>query len=320
MFCGVFDMSGDTGQQSSQPISRRDFSKLMGGLVAAWAFPGLANAGDSNQASLIKEGDIADAERITLAGAFTKDVEYRVNYLPSECAEYGGKLYQVEPQSIWWHWDGTATSRIEDHDLVQTTWYGLVGRAKRGDPVAAHFSVGPNTVLQMLPLSASRIIQGRLTDDTSISDIKQAKSLGGVQIETTGRWYDKNPPLECQTATLVDLTIAVMKRYRVLFPTICGHRERAARIPKPDPGVEYLKETRIRLLKTLIAQAQWPLIGHPDSWNFYMEVLRKGKVIRVPNQTKQEILSRLTEQEKSLIHTYIVEPSKPAQEHWDNES
>jgi hypothetical protein len=269
-----------------------------------------------SQAPPIREGDIPDSERITFEGALAnKDVEYLLKYLPSECAQYGGKLYQVAPQAIWWHWDGAATPSTEDHDRVQTTWRGLAGRTKRGDPVAAHFSVGPSTVLQMLPMSASMIVQGRLTDDTGIDDVNQAKSLGGVHIETTGRWYFKDPPLESQTATLVDLTIAVMRQYHVPFASICGHRERAAWIPKPDPGVEYLRETRIRLLKTLIARAQWPLIGHPDRWNFHMEVLKGGRVTRVLNQTKEEILSQLTEQEKGLVRSYVVEHSKPAHEH-----
>jgi len=298
-----------------QAISRRDLLKLTGGLLVAWAFPGSAHASGLNQASRIKEGDIANADRIVFESALgNKEVEYLVRYLPPQCAEYGGKLYQVEPQAIWWHWDGGPTPRTEDHDRVLTTWRALVGRTRNHDPVATHFSVGPNTVLQMLPMSAGVIIQGRLTNDRGIGDINQAKSLGGVQIETTGRWYDSKPPLEAQTAALVDLTIAVMKQYRVPFPRIWGHLERAAGIGKPDPGLNYLRATRVRLLKALIAQAQWSLIGVPGRWSFYREVLKSGQVIRVTTQTQEEIWSRLTEQEKALIHRHIVEPSQPAQE------
>lgn len=299
------------GGRSSRTISRRDFLSLAGGLLASCAFPGLAHAGELVQPLRIIEGDVADSDRITLEGALaSKEVEYLVRYLPSECAEYGGKLYQVEPKTIWWHWDGGPTPTTENHNRVQTTWRGLLGRTKRGDPVAAHFSVGPNTVLQMLPLSATMIIQGRLTNDTGIDDIDQARSLGGIQIETTGKCYKDSPPLECQTTALVDLTIAVMKQYHVPFPKICGHRERAAGLGKSDPGTKYLKETRIRLLKALIAQAQWPLVGHPDRWDFHAEVLKGGKVRQVLNQPKEEIWSRLTEEEKGLVHRFVVEPQQ----------
>jgi hypothetical protein len=309
-------MSEDTTRQRSPLISRRDSLKLIGGLFAAFAFPGLAQAGRLNQALPIQEGDIPDSERVTFEGAFAnKDVEYLVKYLPSACAEYSGKLYQVTPQTIWWHWDGGVTPTTEDHDRVKSAWYTLVGRTRIGDPVAAHFSLGPKVILQMLPMSASRIIQGRLTDDSGIDDVNQAKSLGGVHLETTGCWYHSHPPIEAQTATLIDLTIAVMRQYSIPFPRIWGHRERAAWNPKPDPGVGYLAETRIRLLKTLIARCQWPLVGHPSTWNFYMETMRRGTVVRIPNQMKEEFWSRLTEQEEAAIQKYIIEAPAPIQHH-----
>jgi|GEM_PF-6740067 len=276
-------------------FSRRDFLKYCG-----VAFVGLFFQPERNS-NYLKEGDIPISDRITFKDKLPAYINHKVLYLPSESAFYDRKLYQVKPDYICWHWDGGFTPKKEDKSRVYMTYNALLGRTNNGDPVATHFTVGPNSVLQMLSISESYIIQGRLTEDRGISDILKAKSLRGIQIETTGSYFDINPPMPSQDQTLIILTTALMKQFKIPFSKITGHLERSPEVNKQDPGILYLKKMRIKLLKYLIGNNLWKLINNPSCWNFYKEVKRNGKTILEGTQTKEEILSGLSFSERNLI-------------------
>lgn len=225
-----------------------------------------------------------------------KGVNYSINYLPIGGYTYSGKPYKVEPTSIWWHWDaGVNIYNVWGAlERVSVTYKILNNRIAHNDPASTHFTVGPNTILQMLPIYENSIIQARLTNDQGVEDVTKAESYGVIQIETTGRYYDTNPPLESQTNTLIMLTRELMRKYNIPFSQIYGHFEKSPRIHKIDPGPKYMNETRIKLLKYLIKNKDWDLIGDPKSWNFYTEKLdASGKVVKVLSQSKDEIMEAL---------------------------
>ncbi|MDE2030731.1 MAG: N-acetylmuramoyl-L-alanine amidase [Patescibacteria group bacterium] len=252
----------------------------------------------------INEGDITPSEQITFQKEMTTfGVNYIVKYLSDKSILYDKKVYNVTPTSIWWHWDAGSTPNTDKNipSRVLSTYAILKSRTDANDPVATHFSVGPNTVLQMLPLGNSVIAQGRLTNDTKIEDVTKTPSLGGIQIETTGTDYDNKPPLVSQTNTLIELTAVLMHQYHIPFSNIYGHLERSAGIDKTDPGINYLKQTRIKLLEYLIDHKQFENIGSSTSWNFYTQTLKDGKVVNVLDQSSAEILQALTEGEREIV-------------------
>ena len=181
--------------------------------------------------SKITEGFILQTNRITFKKELsTLGINYIIKYLPNTDFLYNNKVYLVEPTSIWWHWDDAGKTPTQEKNITQRvlkTYSGLIYRTTHGEPVATHFVVGPNTVLQMLPLGVNTITQGRLTNDLKIEDITKTPSLGGIQVETTGVNYDSNPPIASQTNTLILLTAVLMKQYNIPFSNILGHLERA---------------------------------------------------------------------------------------------
>lgn len=285
-----------------EPISRRDFLKLTAS-TAGWFLLEDGKPPLKGEKRKVIEGNIPLEAQVDFGPRLKEQgLTLFTKILPEECVTYDGKLYQVRPNSIWWHWDGGPTPQEEDHDRVFTTYNGLTGRTREGDPVGTHFSVGPGEVLQMLPLGEKLIIQGRLTDDRGIQDVRRAESFGGIQIETTGAYYDETPPPASQTESLVKLTITLMRQYGLRFNKILGHLERSPRVGKPDPGLGYLRETRILLLKQLIGRGDFDLVGPPESWRFYR--LAKGvngEIVRVETQSLSEILNSLSPQEKETL-------------------
>ena len=252
----------------------------------------------------IYEGSISSKDVIS----FNKEknlskIKYLIKYLPELSYQYNKKVYATVPTSIWWHWDaGETPLKIKDGSKrVQTTYNILKQRTNAGEPVSTNFSIGPNVILQMLPLSKTRITQGRLTNDLRIEDISKSKSLGGIQIETTGTLYDKNPPLTSQTETLIRLTAVLMKQYDIPFSKIYGHLEKSPDISKIDPGINYLKKTRVQLLKYLIKENQKENINKIENWNFYTETLKNGNIMNVLDQSSLEIYNSLSEKEKIYI-------------------
>jgi hypothetical protein len=253
----------------------------------------------------IQKGSVPQTNRITFKKEFSAtSVNYIVKYLPSASFSYDKKIYSVEPTSIWWHWDDAGKTPTQEKNITQrvlSTYNALLYRTNHNEPVATHFVVGPDTILQMLPLGTNTITQGRLTNDLNIEDITKAPSLGGIQIETTGNDYDHNPPIASQTNTLISLTAVLMKQYNIPFSNILGHLERAPTIDRVDPGINYLKQTRIQLLKYLIAHKQLGNIGTPSSWNFYTQVEKGGIITNVLDQSQVEIFSQLTKNEQTII-------------------
>lgn len=223
-------------------------------------------------------------------------VKYYINYLPINGYTYNNTTYKVKPTSIWWHWDaGSNVKNSSDaYTRVQTTFNILTSRIANNDRVSSHFSVGPNAILQMMPFYDDGIIQARLTNDRNVEDIAKAESYGAIQIETTGKFYDTNPPLPSQTNTLIILTRELMRKYNIAFSQIFGHFEKSPYIDKIDPGPKYMNETRIKLLKYLIDKRDWDLIGDPSTWNFYTEKLdQNNKVIEVLGQSSDEIMQAI---------------------------
>lgn len=252
----------------------------------------------------IKEGAIPAREYITFKKELNNfGIQYFVNYLPIESMQYNEKIYQVIPTSIWWHWDAglTPIQTKNAKQRVYNTYNILKIRTKNGESVSTHFSVGPNTILQMLPLAKNMITQGRLTNDLKTKDISKTPSLGGIQIETTGTEYDKKSPLPSQTTTLIKLTSTLMRQYHIPFSSIFGHLEKSTDLGKIDPGIKYLKQTRVQLLKYLIDSNQLENIGDSKSWNFYTQVINNGVIINILDQSNVEIISQLSENEKKII-------------------
>lgn len=254
--------------------------------------------------SIINEGPIQNKDYIS----FNKEInslgiKYITKYLPENSYQYNKKVYTLIPNSIWWHWDaGSNPSKINDGSKrVLSTYDILKQRTDKGEPVSTNFSIGPNVVLQMLPLSKTNITQGRLSNDLKIEDITKSQSLGGIQIETTGTLYDKTPPLTSQTETLIKMTSILMKQYNIPFSKIYGHLEKSANISKIDPGIIYLKKTRIQLLKYLIKNKQIENIDKVENWNFYTEKLVDGNIVNVLDQSSSEIYNSLTKKEKEYI-------------------
>ena len=308
-------------------ISRRTLLKRASGLavVAIGARWGLQPATASALADeplpagyiekQIVRGNIPPASRLQIEALLAQaGFEYASRLLPDASAAYDGQLYQVVPETIWWHWDGGPTPSAEDKDRVLATYYGLAGRTKRGDPVSAHFCVGPGKILQMLPISQTHIIQGRLTDDSEVEEVLDALSYGGLQIETTGNRYIKTPPPESQTEGLLTLTCLLMKQYGIPFQQIVGHMERSPRIRKPDPGIKYLTRTRVRLLQRLLAVEEFNLIGPPQSWRFYQLVEKKKRLVRITTQTPDDILGALTAAERETIEKRFETERRPPQD------
>jgi len=230
-------------------------------------------------------------------------INYQTKYLPKSSSQYGNKSYQVRPVSIWWHWDAGATpysSKNISQRLI-STYNILKQRTEAGDPVSVHFCVGPNAILQMLPMEATTITQGRLTNDSNIQNVTKSLSLGGIQIETTGTYYNKNPPLNTQSTTLIKLTALLMKQYNIPFANIYGHLEKSPYISKIDPGIKYLNKTRIQLLKYLIANKQIENIGPVKSWNFYKQEINNKILINKLDQSSSEIFQSLTKEEQTVV-------------------
>jgi len=265
----------------------------------------------------ILRGDVPLDKRFQIAELLADaGIEYAYRQLPDESAAYGGYWYQVLPETIWWHWDGGPTPSAGYKDRVYATYWGLAGRTRRGDPVSTHFCVGPGMVLQMLPLSATHIIQGRLSDDSGIEEVLDALSLGGIQIETTGSYYARHPPTEIQTDTLVRLTYLLMKQYGVPFNQVLGHFERSPWARKRDPSLAYTRNTRVRLLKVLLEAEEFELMGPPTSWQFYELVGKKNnKLAKVITQTSDELLDALTPAEREVVRAHFeTEAEQPAQD------
>lgn len=236
---------------------------------------------------------IKEEERITFASVFAgaTSVRYEVKYLPPTSFSYGSEVGQVRPTEIIWHWDGQP-NELRNTDV---TYRGLVGRTNQGDPVATHFSVGPDRVLQMLPMGESVIQQGRSSDDRGRTSVSDAFSLGWISIETTGRYYDAQRPPDTQTRNLIELTIALMKQYGIKFQHIAGHLERSPFIRKIDPGLNYLRETRVLLLKELVERGEWGLIGESNTWEFYrLTVQPDGTVARIVTQSPRDFIEVLS--------------------------
>ncbi len=251
-------------------------------------------------------GNIDKSERIDFKKGLPNNIVYKIKYLPETSHLYAGKIFRVIPESICWHWDGGETPKTEDPQKglkrAIETWDTLVQRTKHKDPVATHFSVGPHSVLQMLPLSDKYIVQGRLSGDHNIQDVHKAESLGGIQIETTGVGFDEKLPMQAQTSTLIELTVQLMRKYDIPFTKICGHLERSPLSNKKiDPGEKYLKATRVLLLKALIKNKDWQLIGEPKEWFFYKETFEDNVIKKEITQTPQEIWNALTIAEKEAF-------------------
>jgi hypothetical protein len=252
------------------------------------------------------EGQIAPDQRFKIKDLLAQaNIDYAYKQLPDESAAYDGKLYQVVPETIWWHWDGGPTPSATYKDRVFVTYNGLAGRTRRGDPVSVQFCAGPGKVLQMLPVTQTHIIQGRLTDDRGIKEVREALSFGGIQIETTGDRYGKKAPSEVQTDTLLRLTLLLMKEYGIPFRRILGHFERSPVVRKVDPGLKYMKKTRVRLLKMLLEEEAFDLIGPPEGWRFYRLIEAKKKTVKVITQTSDEILESLTPVERGSVREYF---------------
>ena len=317
-------------QAGVQPgMSRRGFLKRASGLAAVALAtkyglrpaPAFALTEDSLPARYTEKGILRGGvpldQRFQIKGLLAQaGIEYACRQLPDESAAYGGYWYQVRPETIWWHWDGGPTPSAEYKDRVFATYWGLAGRTRRGDPVSTHFCVGPGKVLQMLPLSATHIIQGRLSDDSGIEEVLDALSLGGIQIETTGSYYARYPPTEIQTETLVRLTYLLMKQYGVSFKGILGHFERSPWARKRDPSLAYTRNTRLRLLRVLLEAEEFDLMGPPSSWQFYELVGKKhNKLAKVTTQTSDELLDALTPAERETLQAHFgIEAETPPAE------
>ncbi|HAE36509.1 MAG: hypothetical protein UR85_C0007G0021 [Candidatus Nomurabacteria bacterium GW2011_GWF2_35_66] len=253
---------------------------------------------------IIKEGAISQKDRITFKKEmYILGINYLTKYLPNKSFLYNKKVYSVKPISIWWHWDAGSNPKniSEGIKRVNTTYNILKNRTENGQRVATNFTVGPNVILQMLPLSKTMITQGRLTGDLKIEDIHESTSLGGIQIETTGTQYDTKPPLASQTKTLIKLTAVLMKQYNIKFSKVYGHLEKSPYVQKIDPGITYLKQTRMQLLKYLINNNQLENIDNPNNWNFYTEVLIDGNIVNVIDQSAVDIYNSLTKEEQKII-------------------
>jgi hypothetical protein len=260
----------------------------------------------------IVEGQIAPDQRFKIKDLLAQaNIDYAYKQLPDESAAFDGKLYQVVPETIWWHWDGGPTPSATYKDRVFATYNGLAGRTRRGDPVSVQFCAGPGKVLQMLPITKTHIIQGRLTDDRGIEAVREALSFGGIQIETTGDRYGKKAPSEVQTETLLQLTFLLMVEFGIPFTHILGHFERSPVVRKVDPGLKYMKKTRVRLLKMLLEAEEFDLAGPPKGWKFYKLIETKKKTVKVITQTPDEILESLTPAERELVREYF-EPEEGA--------
>lgn len=272
--------------------------------IVILVFLSFFNYTNADSDSLVSSGGIPKSEYII----FNKDpgllnTNYLVKYLPKESFTYGKDIYAVNPTSIWWHWDAGSTPKSANNinKRVLSTYDILKSRGDKGEHVSTHFTVGLNTVLQMLPLGKDSVTQARLTNDLEVDDVLKSLSLGGIQIETTGMYYDTRPPLASQTNTLIKLTAVLMKQYNIPFSKVFGHLEVAPGLGKTDPGIKYLKQTRIKLLKYLISRKQMENIGSPDSWNFYTQVLKDGVVTNVLDQSSSDILNALTKSERQKI-------------------
>lgn len=235
------------------------------------------------------EGEISESERIVL------DCVAEVKYLPQESYTWNGKIEMVTPTEIIIHWDAQENT---DRVSTYTTYNGLAGRTASGDSVSTHFSVGPGgpkngpAILQMLPMSETLIQRGILSDGPTDT----------INIETTGRYYDKEPPAEQQTENLIKLLVTLMDRYHLQFGNITGHLERSPDVGKIDPGQEYLNMVRTRLLATLTEQGRWDLIGSPESWYFYKYTRgNDGSLAKVSTQTKDVLLASLPTEVCQLI-------------------
>lgn len=254
-----------------------------------------------------------DKTPLALEKIFTQlDIAYYTHYLPDESSFYAGAsgtlntIYTETPQTIWWHWDAGPTIKKESgaKKRVYDTYNILKDRTMHNDPVSTHFVVGPRTILQMLPLYTDIVTQARLSNDTGIIDHLQAHSLGGIQIETTGVYYDTHPPLASQTTTLIILTATLMEHYHIPFSHITAHLEHGVGWGKTDPGINYLKQTRIKLLKYLIKNNKWDVIGNPTTWNFYTDIKNPnndGTITQQLDQSSTDIQKALTTKEKAIL-------------------
>lgn len=235
-----------------------------------------------------REGEIPESERNVLPGA-------EVKYLPPESYTWKGEIEMIRPKEIVIHWDAQENT---DRRSTYTTFNGLVGRTASGDPVSTHFSVGPGgsqngpAILQMLPVSENFVQRSILSDGPS----------DAINIETTGRYFDDQPPPEQQTQNLVNLLVMLMEKYNLKLANITGHLERSPDIGKIDPGQAYLNMVRAKLLNTLIEQKKWNLIGGPEDWYFY-KLARKndGGLTEVSTQERESLLALLPREICQLI-------------------
>mgnify|MGYP001827343240 CR=1 FL=1 len=315
----------DSPMRRCQTISRRSLLKTAGGLAAfaigaqlglkpsAALGPGPDDATVPGGEMRVLKGTVLPEHRLHFKPLLAESgIEFAYKELPQAAAAYDGDWYRVVPDTIWWHWDGGPTPTEKQKNRVYGTYNALAGRTRRGDPVATHFSAGPGKVLQMLPLGPKRVVQGRLTDDRGIDEVLEAWSLGGIQLETTGRYYGrKESPTEIQTETLLALTLLLMRQYRIPFGQIIGHIERSPVVRKPDPGLRYLKSTRIRLLKALIKEREFELAGPPQSWDFYRLLIKKKEMVRLRTQTPEQILGALSPAEVRSLEGFFEPVGNP---------
>jgi len=227
-----------------------------------------------------------------------------IKYLPEQCYSFKNGPFKVQADQntkIVWHWDSQSNRRRNPY----LTYKFLKGRSKIGQPVATHFVVSPKLILQMLPMAESFFQQGRLTNDLKTDNGFEAPSRNTINIETTGKNYDKHKPPWSQTKRLLKLTISLMKQYNIDFSRVKGHLEISPFIKRRDPGIRFLRKTRVRLLKMLIKKKLDHLIGKPSHWRFDRQFVRKNTVYSSISQSSKSILRKLSKSEKEFLTSIL---------------
>ena len=177
---------------------------------------------------------------------------------------------QITPTMIILHWDGQEGSPYGW--TTNGTYIGL------GFETSAHFAVGIDGVLQMLPMTNTTVARSQ----GAIGRNDQA-----INIEMAGWNFDATPPTQKEIDATVNLIIKLMQAYHITINDVFGHSEQdtvnsngqACVIGfgsdchdryKSDPGKEFMDEIRKEVANRLVSQspaAQAQTQSQTDSTN-----------------------------------------------------
>ena len=162
---------------------------------------------------------------------------------------------QIVPTMIILHWDGQGGSPYGW--TTNGTYRGL------GFETSAHFAVGIDGVLQMLPMTNTTVARSQ----GAIGRNDQA-----INIEMAGWNFDATPPTQKEIDASINLIIKLMQAYHLTINDVFGHSEQdtvnsngqACVIGvdsdcrdryKSDPGKEFMDKIRKEVANRLVSQS-----------------------------------------------------------------